>query len=149
MDKLMAAKIWVVVADGSRARIFEATSSGSLLEVNKLDHPKGRMRGCDIDSDRPGRSFSSMGVARHSFSSPVSLKHQELEVFAQELIHLLEKEQNSHRIERIYLIASPALLGILRSKLSDGLKKKIAGEVDRDLTHASVVEIRNHLPYAL
>jgi hypothetical protein len=62
---------WVVVADGSTARILESTGLGQPLNcVLEIDPETSR----DLieDADRPGRVFESSDGARHSLQQEAS-----------------------------------------------------------------------------
>ncbi|MGB8330033.1 MAG: host attachment protein, partial [Polyangiales bacterium] len=49
---------WILVAHDAGARLFENRGRGKGLElIEMIDHPEGRERNRDVDSDRPGRSF--------------------------------------------------------------------------------------------
>ena len=71
-------KFWVVVADKSKARIFTVDDPrGALLGVHELKHPEALEREQELSSDRPGRSFDSMGQGRHAMGSTVEPGKQE------------------------------------------------------------------------
>ena len=54
----MMGKTWILVAHEAGARLFANDGIGNgLALVESIDHPEGRARDRDIDSDRPGRSF--------------------------------------------------------------------------------------------
>ena len=52
---------WVVVADQSAARIFEAArATGALEEIASYAHAEGRAHARDLKTDQPGRAFDSI-----------------------------------------------------------------------------------------
>src|SRR5437870_3140521 len=58
---------WVVVADGGKLRIFENRGPGKgLIPVQGLNREDVHLRDKDIEADRPGRSYSSLGRGRSS-----------------------------------------------------------------------------------
>jgi len=58
----MDARWWVVVADASRARIFEAAELPEpLREIEDLVQPEGRMPERALQSDRPGALVRECG----------------------------------------------------------------------------------------
>ena len=71
---------WIIVADASRARFFEASGSSSdIFETETLTHPEGRLHEQDLTSDLPGRAYDSSGEGRHAMGSSVEPKKHEIE----------------------------------------------------------------------
>ena len=58
----------------------------------------------------------------------------------------LEAARNQGRFGKLYIIASPALLGLLRKQFSAPLRQLVAGELDKNLTTQTPEAIRKHLP---
>ncbi len=142
-------KIWVVVANGSRARILEAQKSRKLLiELEVLEHPQTRVHGHDLVSDKPGREFSSVGSRRSSIET-LDPQKNEAQHFAADLAKHLDHAHRSQLFEKLYLIASPAFLGFMRHDLEEGTQKAIVLSIDKDLTEKNAEEIRDYLPAAL
>ena len=140
---------WLVVANSSFAKIFKLEKKESLIEVESFEHPESRLRDSDLVSDKPGRGFESVGQARHAMESQSSPKHQEFINFAKQLAHYLESARNKGEYERLYIAASPVLLGLLRQALHPATTKLLRGEVDKDMTHMNPNEILTHLPFLL
>jgi protein required for attachment to host cells len=137
---------WIVVADASRARIFEkAGASKELREKETFTHPASRMHEQEITSDLPGRAFDSEGAGRHAMGAKHDPKQNEAEEFARELANHIEKARTEHRFAQLNIIAAPAMLGKLRSALSDEAKKLVTMEIDKDLTQHSIDDIQQHL----
>src|SRR5687767_2999785 len=115
----MQATTWIMAADGSRARVFEIIEpERHLREVGSFDHPKGRAHNRDLKSDAQGRYFSNGGRRRaHSATRQVTPVQHETELFAKSLARHLDKALNQHRYEKLYLIAPPEFLGLLRENL--------------------------------
>ncbi len=138
---------WVVVADGTRARILEASSAnGPLNEIDGLVHPEGRLRDRELTSDLPGRAFDSGGQGRHAMESKVDPKRQEHIRFAAELADFLEAARVAHKFDELVIVAAPTFLGQLRDKLSRAITRLITSQIDKDLTLLSVDDIRTRLP---
>lgn len=139
--------MWIVVADASRARIFSAQGrSGELREFADHLHPASRLHGRDLETDAPGRSFDSKGQGRHSMGTDGGVRKQQAEAFSKELCGVIEEGYIAKRFEKLYLVAAPGFLGLLRSHLGDGLKNRLAGEVNKNLVNHEVAAIRGHLP---
>jgi protein required for attachment to host cells len=142
-------KLWVVVADKSKARIFTvADPRGELLDVGELEHPEARDREQTINSDRPGRSFDSSGHGRHAVGSKVEPAKQEAIRFAKQVADHVQAAQNEGRCNRLLLVAGPTLLGLLRENMKSLTGLKIS-EIEKNLGQYDAREIRKHLPKSL
>ncbi|GMQ96551.1 MAG: hypothetical protein BMS9Abin15_0224 [Gammaproteobacteria bacterium] len=138
---------WVVAADSSRARIFSAeTAKGKLVEVETLAHPEARLHGQDVTSDAPGTSLSSKGGGRHGVGGEHDLREQDDIRFAKRVCDTLKSADNRGRFGKLYILAPPAFLGILRERLSGAIRSKIAGEINKNVAVHSLDDIRSHLP---
>ncbi|MFP4244331.1 MAG: host attachment protein [Ectothiorhodospira sp.] len=139
--------IWVVVADASRARIFSADKSFStLVEEEDLSHPEARLHAQELETERMGRAFDSTGEGRHALSREAPPKKQEALRFARELCDRLNTARATRRFDKLYIIAAPAFLGILRNCMDDTTQKSVAATVDKNLAAHDVEEIRRQLP---
>ena len=143
-------KIWVLVADSGRARLFQAEGTiGALQERTDLVMPTSRLQEQELVSDRPGRAFDSVGEGRHAMEPPTPAKEVESGRFAAELATLLESERQRGAYKRLVLVAPPAFLGQLRGALSDSVKTLVSAELDKHLVQLDAEAIRRHLPERL
>lgn len=140
---------WLLVANSSLARIFKVQKRQSLIELEVLEHPESRLHDRDLVSDKPGRGFESTGSSRHSMEPQTSPKQLEFMTFAKNIAHYLEEARLKGDFNRLYLVASPTLLGLLRQSLYPSTMQLISGELDRDMTHMKSNEIIGHLPFLL
>ncbi|KPK55490.1 MAG: hypothetical protein AMS22_04110 [Thiotrichales bacterium SG8_50] len=142
--------IWVVAADAARARIFSAdTPQGGLREVTDLVHPESRAHARDAASDEPGTTFDRMGQGQHSMGKKVEPKDEEALRFAKELATMLDSARTAGQYDRLYVVASPRFLGVLRDALGESTRKLVAADIDKNLVAHKVEEIRAHLPARL
>ena len=140
--------IWVLVADASRARLFRAVKrNGPLEELRDWAHPEARQHEGDLVTDDAGSRKGPAG--RHGVASEPVHKAVEEERFAQDLVAELERARVNGDFSRLYIVASPRFLGLLRKQASKELLEKVSGEVDKDLTLQGPEDIRNQLPQYL
>jgi len=138
--------IWVLVADKSQAKLYSGRGPMSELELKQSwAHAASRSHEQELTSDLPGRAFDSTGANRHAMSQPVDPKDHEAELFAHELISEMEKGRVEKHFSRLYLMAAPEFLGLLRKQCGSALQKTIAGEVDKNLTQESEERVRSFL----
>lgn len=139
---------WIVRASSSRARVCESDGpKRPLREVADFEHPESRMHEQELTSDLPGRAFDSVGDGRHAMGQTVDPKQQHAIQFARQVSDYLEKGRNEAAFSRLYVIAAPAFLGLLRQHYGDSLAAMVAGEVDKDLTSLRLDELEAYLPF--
>lgn len=142
--------VTVIVADASRARIFSTRDTpGELSELEDLVHPESRLREQDLVTDGSGSGSDSGGHGKHSMGHEKAAQAREAELFAREVCERIDKLHRREKIHRIYLVAAPAFLGLLRSLLSKQCASLVAGEVSKNLVTHSLQDIRAHLPRQL
>lgn len=140
-------KIWVLVADSSRAKLLGAKSPiGALQQLESFDHPAARQHVQDLTTDLPGRTFDSAGQGRHSMEPKTDPKQHEALNFAKFLSERLAAANANDTFERLVLVAAPAFLGLLRAQLSTSVRKRVSIEIDKDLAGLDAQAIRAHLP---
>jgi protein required for attachment to host cells len=137
---------WIVFADGAKARIACSTGKGKGLKV-LLDeeHEASKLRGRDLLSDRPARTFSSAGAGSHMVQPASDPREVEKHKFVRHLCDLLTKGLNDGRYDQLVLVAPPRVLGELRSTLSGAVKQKVTAELAKDLTNTPAHDLARHL----
>lgn len=142
--------IWVVCADARRARIFTAQAADApLQELEDLVHPEARLPDMGLSSDKPGRGIDRGGPGRHGFESRSDPREEEQRKFALALARKLQAGRTEGRFERLYVIAGPRFLGMLRKHLDRPTLDSVAGEIRKEITGLRTEEIRGHLPRRL
>jgi len=130
------------VAHRGGARIFENNGPGKGLQrVDVVDHPEGRLKNVEINSDKPGRAFDSFGGGRHSMGKEHEPTEEVARQFALSLAEKVHLGRTQNRFDRLVLVAEPRFLGVLRAALdsptaslvSATLGKDLGGIEDRDL----------------
>jgi protein required for attachment to host cells len=138
---------WVVTADSSRARFFTVENRrGPLREIEVLVHPEGRLHEQDLTTDFPGRAFDSGGEGRHAMGQSVSPKEHEIIAFAKQIADYLEKARVEGKCDKLFLMAPPRVLGLLRQNLSETTAALVAQEIGKNLVQQSTEDIRGYLP---
>ena len=135
---------WILIADGARARVLENNGPGKgvVTKDNLLfegDHRPSR----ELVSDKPGRTFESVGSLRHAKQPPTDPHDKLKSEFAQSIGAALENHADS--FDRLILVAPPTALGELRKALPRKLSAKVTKEVGKDLTQTPNADIARHL----
>ena len=140
-------KIWVVVADEAKARIFSAEKPvDPIVEINVMSSSEASMLEQDLVSDKPGRGASSSGQGKHAVEEKSAHKEQYAIRFAKEVSDYLDENLHTKSFKKIHLVAAPRFLGLLRKELSQGVDEVISLQLDKDLTMMESEEIREHHP---
>lgn len=138
---------WVLVADASKARIFNTTGSKEpLVEIKGMLHGESRLKVSELVSDQPGRQSGSNPSGSHGVAEKSAIKARERDAFARELCDILATGREQDRFRRLYLVAPSQMLGALHKHLDKQVKVAVQGEFDLQLVKASNENIRNHLP---
>ena len=139
---------WVLVADGSKARLLERVDANAPLTPATgkcFSESEARTPTRDIGSDRPGRVHESADTARHAMEPRVDWHRFAKEQFAKSVAHALEKAALDRKYEALILVAPPQTLGDLRLALGQHTRALVAGEIAKDLTNLPDHEIPAHL----
>jgi protein required for attachment to host cells len=133
-------KVWVLVADGARARFFE--KNGVVFRQIGDEHVSDEVgQDVDIDIRKPGINTRSGPDGPSHLYAPHTDWHEGIKrTFARDLAKLLNDEIRS--FDECILIAPPMILGELRKHLNDVTVEKIVHEIAKDLTKSKPEEIK-------
>jgi protein required for attachment to host cells len=136
---------WILAADRSKARIFEILKRHDPpTEIADFVHALGRAHERDINSDASGRFYGKgEHVQGHATSTDVSVMRHEAERFAEQLCDYLYHAHSERRFEKLWIVAGPEFLGVLRAKLPKQLRAIMELELDKDVTTHNPDDIRD------
>lgn len=136
---------WIVVANSSHAKIFRLMKFPKIEVLTTLDHPESRLHNQDLEGRKPGRNFQSGGTTRHAYQPETEPKEVEIEKFAKLLSDYICNAHQKKEFARLYLMASPSFLGLLRQHINGNAQKAIVGELAKDMTERTTDEIEQQL----
>ena len=137
-------KTWVLVADGTRARIF-VKGFKSLSNALGQDFVADNLRDSEIYMDKPGRSFESDSSTRHAYQPRTDWHEYQKQIFAKEICSILEKANETEDFDELIIISPPKMLGDIRSYLGKQILTKITAEIHKDISKLSEHELLNYL----
>ncbi len=140
------AKIWVLVGDDSRARVFHTNRSAPLEEAEDLLNPFSRGQQQDLESDRPGSTVDRKGYAQHAMGGERDSREEAARRFARSIAERLREARLAGEYERLFVVAPPDFLGELRLAMDEGTRGVVVGELAKDLSRMPPKDIRTHLP---
>lgn len=124
---------WVVVADGTHARLFHNVGKQDALQLKQADL---------IDPDKVDEDAQGPSGHRPPEASP---EQTEEATFAKQLVHHLNAAALKHEFEHLFLIADPKTLGEMRPQLHSETTKRLCGELAKTLTNSPVEDIEKIL----
>ncbi len=151
--------LWIIVAHQAGARIFRRNRPADGIElIERIDHPAGRLRDHDIDTDRPGRAFtptpgtgsrSPLGAVhsqRKGGMTPRVMPHQEDAIrFAQQIAQHLETARAQNRFDRLVLVADPHEMGLLKESMDKKTGERIVATLNKNLSKVRDIEIEDQI----
>lgn len=140
----------VVAADSARARVFRAgTPDAPLEEVDALVNPEARLHEHDIVEDSAGRRGTRPTQAKRSALGGETAKRHRAEEFAAAVCEHATHQLRAARADRLYLVAEPEFLGLLRRTLDRSVLRQVVGSVAKSVTSKQPSRIRAALPSRL
>ena len=139
---------WILTANRSGATLFEVAGRATALRrLREFPHPEGHLRNRDIDADKPGRAFDSLGMGRHGMSTARTPTEQLASEFARQLADVLNDGRNAHAYDKLVLIAEPRFLGLLRAALDTNTAAAVVQTVSKDLPDATEEQVAGYLEW--
>ena len=139
-------RIWHVITDGGRARIVRKRDGqeafDTLREMVSADlHHATR----DLGSERPGRARESATTGRHAVEPRQDLHEAEKHAFAHEVAAWVNTANTQDEFDALVLIAPAHALADLRQALDEPARRKITGQLQKDLTKVPNADLAAHL----
>ena len=141
---------WILVADGSRARIFQYLGPKRVPEIvehGEFEHPNEPSR--DIARAKRGRVFHSADGTRSAMERPTDPHTFEKTRFMAQLADILEEQRMQNRFDRLIVIAPPKALGDFRKLCSAKVLALVDSEIAKDLTKIDHHDLPKHLQSVL
>ena len=140
-------RIRIVVADQAEAIFYDAPSLAARpKEVGRISDPVAHRHDRELASDRPGRSYESVGGARHAIESENDPRRQEAVRFARRISCRIDDALQRGEFDELIVVAGPPFLGLLRDELSRPARERMVHEIRKDLVHGPVEALSRHLP---
>lgn len=140
-------RIWVVAADAARARIFRAgRPDGSLTEIEDLLNPDARGGARALRADRLGHAANAARGGGHSLQRNADEPRNVVIEFGRRLARRMNDARRRGEFERVYLVAEPHLLGVVRDALDRTTRRLLAGAIGKDVSRRGAMTIRARLP---
>ena len=133
---------WVMVADGTRARLFALdTGVHAVAEIGDFINPGGR--GTDDVQEPPAMAFEETRQATETRADELD---KSATPFASELNAVLQRGRAAHRFQDLILIAPPPFLETLDALLDRDVRACVAFALSKGMIEADTQAIFASLP---
>jgi protein required for attachment to host cells len=142
----MADKLWILVGNASRVRLFSADSKGenwALLE--EFFHDDSRAKNEQLMNQPENPNGGSLRKPAPE-NEPGGRKELEHERFAQELSQRLDRGVDDRQFDRLIIAAPPTFLGRLRRVLSTRVRQRVVLDLDADYTNVPSRDLPSRVP---
>jgi protein required for attachment to host cells len=140
-------RIRIVVADQAEAIFYDTPSlQAQPKEVAHISDPLAHQHDRDFSSDRPGRSYESVGGQRHAIERENDPRQREAVRFAKRISRRLDEARRKGEYDELIVVAGPPFLGLMRKEMSRPTRERVVHEIRKDLVHSPVESLRRHLP---
>jgi len=137
----------ILVADQAEAIFYDSSSLETApKEVARISDPTAHLHDRDLVSDRPGRSYESVGGQRHAIERENDPRAREAIRFAKRISRRLDEARRKGEFDELIVVAGPPFLGVMREELSRPTRQRVVHEIRKDLVHGTVESLQQHLP---
>lgn len=138
--------IWVLVADGSHAKLFEYGGEGSgLTALPELMTQREPQRAQEIRVARPARTtYAEGGSGTYETVGSEATGGRET-LLMKDTAELLDEKLRQGAFEQLVIAAEPTALGTIRTYLSKPLQQAVIAELPKNLSRMPTPEIERHL----
>jgi protein required for attachment to host cells len=145
MDVKIDHGMWVVVCDGAKALVLENTGNRITPNLKTREvYSHADQKTHEIGTERPGRSFNSVGQERSAMEQ-TDRHDQEEQRFLAKLAARLDKAVLGGETPSLIVVAPPRAIGVLRREFSAHVRQAIRAEVEKDYVNMPLDEITRHL----
>jgi len=133
---------WVLVADASRAQLFESDETlAELTPIEAHTHPESRLPASELVAGDRGATRAFAGGSHSRYERHSDPHQATVDVFARELADVLNAGRIAHRFESLIVVAPPAFLGALRSHIDVESTRCVVASIAHDWTSVPLHEI--------
>jgi protein required for attachment to host cells len=142
----MADKLWILVGNASRMRLFSADERGEdWLLLEEFRHDESRAHEGDLKEQRDNPNAGTLHGPNQE-TEPDARQELEHDRFARELAGRLDRGVDSHAFERLIIAAPPTFLGRLRKALSKRALQRLVLDLDADYSNIPARDLPGRVP---
>lgn len=147
-----AKKTWILVASGTRARLYGHDGPGK--PIHALDHRdfEGEaVKGHEAYRDRPGRAsdVSQAVPGRHAYEPKSDPMDEERRDLMREVMDDLGRHALRNDFDALIVCAPPQTMHQVREQMPKPVQEKVIAEETKDYTNDSEIELERRLTHVL
>ncbi len=137
--------ILVVNANTNECRIYLYDKAAAKLTlIKELHHPDSKLRNGELTADREGH-YRAGNHARGAYSPHTDAREVEISNFSREIADDLNHRRHANGFEKLILIVSPSMCGILSQHLDKHVMSLVSNHIQKDLIEMKEHELLNFL----
>jgi protein required for attachment to host cells len=142
----MADALWILVANGSRAKLFATDERAEVWDLREeFHHDESRTMSRQLLNQPDNPNAGSLHKPQPE-NQPDARQQLEIERFARELSARLERGLNDHAYDRLVIAAPPGLLGLLRKLISTRVHQRLMLDFRADYVNVPDRELPERIP---
>jgi protein required for attachment to host cells len=142
----MADKLWILVGNASRMRLFSADERGEdWMLLEEFRHDESRAHEGDLREQRDNPNAGTLHGPNVE-TEPDARQELEHDRFARQLSQRLDRGVDDHMFERLIIAAPPHFLGRLRKALSKRALQRLVLDLNADYSNVPARELPNRVP---
>ncbi len=146
----MAKRMWVLIANASKALCFERDDGApGLTLLAEFNDPLARSKGSDLADDRAGYESFGRGHRGAAFAPRTDTRTKEHDNFARRLANYLNAGIAAHRCDTLAILASNPFLGAVKMHLDVQSTKALTKTVAKDFTSLAGEELMRRIDHAI
>lgn len=141
---------WYVISDRVSSVVYVDVNH-EFRFLNRLTNDDARLTEQELDSDKPGRGFSSAGGGTIHHSLDRTFKHHEKVAadFSRVIARHLELGLSEGSYQELVLVSEPHFLGLIKSHLTPRVEKTVMAEIGKEYTQVPPKQIRDFVLTAM
>jgi protein required for attachment to host cells len=139
----------VVVADHRHCQCYATDRlKPPWTNIASLVNPSASVAEHDLGSDAPGRVLNRGSGAHQAYAPPSSIHEEALRKFVRAIADWMAQRTAEEGVVSVALVAEPRLLHEIKQACSPAVRHKVALELPKDLTHATLPDLAERLRIA-
>jgi protein required for attachment to host cells len=134
---------WAVVMNSESARILRGVHRDGHADAPEIELADTHHRLQDMMSDKPGRSFSSVGKGRSAMEYASDPVRDAQRAFVNRVLARLETARTEEGFDQLAVFASRPMLGLFRQEIQPPLAATVICEVAKNYLHLSPQDLRS------
>ena len=136
----------VIVADHHRCQCYATDRlKPPWTNVASLVNPSASLSEHELGSDSPGRVLNRGSGAHQAYVPPSTIQEEALRKFSRAIADWVTQQTGAEGAATVALVAEPRLLHEIKQACPPPVRHKVALELPKDLTHATLPDLAERL----